>query len=53
LGNGRLKASWRTKRDDLDLSAFCSQFGGGGHRKAAGFTVDLQVVEKDGGLVVI
>jgi len=49
----RIKASWRTKRDDVDLSAFCGLFGGGGHRKAAGFSADWRVVEKDGELVVL
>ncbi len=53
ISPNRIKASWRTKRDDIDLSAFCGHFGGGGHRKAAGFSVNLQVVEKDGELVVV
>jgi len=52
LWHDKTKASWRTKRDDLDLSAFCQIFGGGGHKKAAGFTLDWPVVEKDGRLVV-
>ncbi|MFA5020737.1 MAG: bifunctional oligoribonuclease/PAP phosphatase NrnA [Patescibacteria group bacterium] len=53
ISPGRIKASWRTKRDDVDLSAFCGLFGGGGHRKAAGFSADWQVVEKDGELIII
>ncbi|MFA6525837.1 MAG: bifunctional oligoribonuclease/PAP phosphatase NrnA [Candidatus Buchananbacteria bacterium] len=53
ISPNRVKASWRTKREDIDLLAFCSQFGGGGHKKASGFTVNWQVVEKDGELIVI
>jgi bifunctional oligoribonuclease and PAP phosphatase NrnA len=53
LGKESLRANWRTKSDDVDLSLLCSYFGGGGHRKAAGFTVPWQVVEKNGELVVL
>jgi len=53
ISPNRVKASWRTKREDIDLSAFCAIFGGGGHRKASGFTVNWQVVEKDGELVIL
>lgn len=53
LYGDKVKASWRTKRDDIDLTKLCGQFGGGGHQKASGFTVPWQVVEKDGGLVVL
>jgi len=53
IGPDRIKASWRTQRDDIDLSAFCGLFGGGGHRKASGFTANLRVIEKDGELVVL
>ena len=53
ISDNQLKASWRTKRDDIDLSAFCAHFGGGGHKKASGFTVPWRVVEKDGRLVIV
>lgn len=53
ISPSRVKSSWRTKREDIDLSAFCAIFGGGGHKKASGFTVNWQVIEKDGELVVI
>lgn len=49
----KVKASWRTKRDDVDLASFCGMFGGGGHQKAAGFTANWQVIEKDGELMVV
>lgn len=37
--DGYIKGSFRTRRDDVDLSELASKFGGGGHRKAAGFTM--------------
>ncbi len=36
---GNVKGSFRTQRDDVDLSALAGKFGGGGHTKAAGFTM--------------
>lgn len=35
--DGAIKGSFRTTRDDFDVSALAQQFGGGGHTKAAGF----------------
>ena len=36
---GLVKGSFRTTRDDVDVSAMAKSLGGGGHKKAAGFTV--------------
>lgn len=36
---GKVKGSLRTIRDDIDVSHIASEFGGGGHVKAAGFTI--------------
>lgn len=36
---GVVKGSLRTLRDDVDVSAMAGKFKGGGHRKAAGFSV--------------
>lgn len=36
---GNVKGSFRTNRNDVDLSEIASLFGGGGHKKAAGFTL--------------
>lgn len=36
---GAVKGSLRTLNEDVDVSAIAGQFGGGGHTKAAGFTV--------------
>lgn len=38
--DGKIKASLRTEDDNVDVSRLARLFGGGGHRKAAGFTVD-------------
>lgn len=42
---GKVKGSLRTLRDDVDVNAIAGTLGGGGHRKASGFTVegDLQI----------
>lgn len=37
--DGKVKGSLRTLRDDVDVSAMAGKFQGGGHRKAAGFSV--------------
>jgi phosphoesterase RecJ-like protein len=37
--DGTYKVSTRTTRDDFDLSQVAVAFGGGGHKKAAGFSV--------------
>ena len=39
LPDGQVKGSFRTTRDDVDVSAWAKAMGGGGHKKAAGFTV--------------
>lgn len=43
---GQIKASMRTHKEDLDLSAIAGLFGGGGHHKAAGFTIPGHLREK-------
>jgi bifunctional oligoribonuclease and PAP phosphatase NrnA len=41
MESGRTKISLRTNADDIDVSALLArEFGGGGHRKAAGASVD-------------
>lgn len=37
--DGKVKGSLRTLRDGMDVAAVAAQYGGGGHVKAAGFTV--------------
>jgi phosphoesterase RecJ-like protein len=40
--DGKVKVSLRSK-DSFDVSALSSEYGGGGHERAAGFTVDLDI----------
>lgn len=40
----KIKGSLRTDRDDVDLSELARYLGGGGHKKAAGFTIDGRLV---------
>lgn len=37
--DGKVKGSLRTLREDVDVAAVASAYGGGGHVKAAGFTL--------------
>jgi len=43
--NNVIKGSFRTTRDDVDVSKLAAMFGGGGHRKAAGFRINGRLVE--------
>lgn len=38
--DGKIKASLRTEESDIDVSKLARLFGGGGHRRAAGFTLE-------------
>ena len=38
--DGKIKGSLRTTKDDLDVGAIAKALGGGGHKKASGFTMD-------------
>jgi len=42
---GEVKGSLRTTEPDVDVAAMAKQFGGGGHKKAAGFTVKGRLVQ--------
>ena len=52
IDHGFTKASIRTKRDDIDVSQLALAFGGGGHQKAAGFSLPWRLEEDNGKLVV-
>jgi phosphoesterase RecJ-like protein len=39
LSDGKVRVSMRSKREEVDVSAICQKFGGGGHRLAAGTRV--------------
>ena len=38
--DGKIKGSLRTENNDVDVAAIASLFGGGGHKKAAGFLIN-------------
>ncbi len=43
---GNIKGSLRTQDETMDLSALTGLFGGGGHKKASGFTVPGRLTQK-------
>ena len=45
-GDGRIKGSLRTEKDDVDVSQIAKEYGGGGHKRAAGFKIEGKVVEE-------
>ncbi len=45
LGEDKIKGSFRTTRDDIDVSTMAQLFGGGGHKKASGFTMEGSIGE--------
>lgn len=50
--DNKISVSMRTTRDDVDVSRLAKTFGGGGHKKAAGFTVDGRIVEREGKICI-
>lgn len=51
--DGTIKGSLRTTRDDVDVAAVAKLFGGGGHKKAAGFTIPGRLKETETGWQVV
>ncbi len=45
-GKGNVKGSLRTMAEDVDVNQIARQFGGGGHRLAAGFTLQNTSLER-------
>lgn len=43
---GNVKGSFRTQREDVDLEKLAQNFGGGGHKKASGFTMPGRIHEE-------
>ncbi|MDO8444294.1 MAG: bifunctional oligoribonuclease/PAP phosphatase NrnA [bacterium] len=48
-GDGKIKGSLRTENDCLNLSKFAAFLNGGGHKKAAGFTISGEM-KNDGAI---
>ncbi|MBI2588524.1 DHH family phosphoesterase [Candidatus Berkelbacteria bacterium] len=51
--DGLIKVSLRTEDLTFDVSALAARFGGGGHRRAAGFTIKGKIVKNIDGLKII
>lgn len=49
IESGKIKASIRTERNDIDVSRLAAIFGGGGLKKASGFSIDGQIIAKPEG----
>jgi len=51
--DGTIKGSLRTTRPDVDVSRIAEFFGGGGHKKAAGFTIKGKLQETNTGWKIV
>lgn len=51
--DGKIRASIRTENDQVDVSRLANIFGGGGHKKASGFTLNGQMKFNDGAWEII
>lgn len=51
--NERVKGSLRTTSNEIDVSKIAQNWGGGGHQKAAGFTIDGRLMRTENGWKVI
>jgi phosphoesterase RecJ-like protein len=47
--DAKIKGSLRTERDDIDVSKLAGLMGGGGHKRAAGFTIEGRIVSSKNG----
>jgi phosphoesterase RecJ-like protein len=52
-GDGIIRGSLRTQRSDVDLGRLAEAFGGGGHKKAAGFGIPGKLVQEGEGWKVV
>ncbi len=48
-GDGTIRGNLRTGREDVDVGALARRLGGGGHRKAAGFSVPGRIIRSKTG----
>jgi len=46
---GRVKGSLRTNSDQIDVAKIAANWGGGGHKKAAGFTMEGRLFKTENG----
>jgi phosphoesterase RecJ-like protein len=51
--DGKIKGSLRTESTKVDVAKIAHLFGGGGHRRAAGFVIDGRLKKTDGGWKIV
>ncbi|MFA6417445.1 MAG: bifunctional oligoribonuclease/PAP phosphatase NrnA [Patescibacteria group bacterium] len=51
--NGRVKGSLRTNSDEIDVAKLAQGFGGGGHKRAAGFIQEGHLEETENGWRIV
>jgi len=51
--NGKIKGSLRTNSDEVDVAKIAQHWGGGGHKKAAGFSINGKLEATENGWKVI
>lgn len=51
--NGRVKGSLRTNNDEVNVAEIAAKFGGGGHKRAAGFIADGRLEETPSGWRIV
>ncbi|MFZ4632535.1 MAG: DHH family phosphoesterase [Patescibacteria group bacterium] len=51
--NGRVKGSLRTNSDEIDVAKIAENWGGGGHKKAAGFSIPGKLKATNTGWTVV
>lgn len=44
--DGRIKGSLRTEKEGVDVSKMAKEYGGGGHKRAAGFNIGGKIIEE-------
>jgi len=45
--DGRIKGSLRTEKEGVDVSKMAKEYGGGGHKRAAGFSIEGKIIEEE------
>lgn len=53
LPDGKIKGSLRTESNKVDVARIAGLFGGGGHKKAAGFVIDGRFEKVDGNWKIV
>lgn len=50
--NSKIKGSLRTEKDNVDVAKLAQILGGGGHKKAAGFTMEGRITKNEKGWTI-